>query len=176
MAGHNKWSKVKNKKAVTDAKKSRLFSKMAKLIAAESKKAGGDTHSPALRAAIEKAKSANMPGDNIERAVQKGKTDTSAALEEVLYETYGPGGAAILVTGLTDNRNRTGAEVKHILSKNGHTLANPGSAQWAFQKTDDGWTPETTVSLSDTDAEKLATLVDALEEQEDVQEVFVNAE
>jgi len=175
MSGHNKWSKIKHKKAATDAKRSKEFSKLAKLIIVESKKVGGDTSSATLRAAIEKAKKANMPKDNIDRAVQKGKTDTGALMEVVLYEAYGPGGVAIIMEGLTDNRNRTAAEIKHILSKNGLTLAEPGAALWAFEKTGDGYNPKTTTEISEEDGEKLMSVVEALEESDNIQEVYTNA-
>lgn len=176
MSGHNKWSKIKHKKAITDAKKSKVFSKFVKLIQVESKKAGGDVNSPGLRAAIEKAKRENMPSDNIERAIAKGKTDTSADMEHVLYEAYGPGGSAIIIEGLTDNRNRTAAEIKHTLSKNGLELAAPGAAAWAFEKTEGEWKPKTTVELGEEDGEKLMKLTEELENNDDVQEVHTNAE
>lgn len=175
MSGHNKWSKIKHKKAATDAQKSKVFGKMARLIAAESKKAGGDTSAPGLRAAIEKAKQENMPNDNIERAVKKGVGADGEEMESVLYEAYGPGGCAILIEGLTDNRNRTSAEIKHLLSKAGASLSEKGAAQWAFTKTADGWEPHTTIPLSDEDGEKLERIVEAVEESDDVQGVYTNA-
>jgi YebC/PmpR family DNA-binding regulatory protein len=175
MSGHNKWSKIKHKKAATDAQKSKEFGKMARVIAVESKLAGGDVASPGLRAAIDKARAVNMPKDNIERAVAKGMSADAAALESVVYETYGPGGVAILVEALTDSRNRTAAEMKHLLSKNGYELAAPGSAAWAFTKTADGYEPNNTVAISDEDGGKLTTLLETLDEQDDVQEVYTNA-
>lgn len=176
MSGHNKWSKIKHKKAATDAVKSKIFSKYSKLIAVESKKAGGNLDSPSLKAVIDRAKKENMPNDNIDRAVKKGMTDDTAALEAVTYETYGPGGVAVLIDALTDNRNRTGAEVKHILTKNGYDLAAPGSASWAFTKENGEWTPNQTTPISDTDGEKLEKLIDALNENDDVSDVYTNAE
>ena len=176
MSGHNKWSKIKHKKAATDAQKSKIFSKHARLIALESRKAGGDTSVPALRVAIDKAKRDNMPSDNIERAVAKGRTDTADQMEVVVYEAYGPGGAALIIAGLTDNRNRTSAELKHLLSKQGGTLAEPGAASWAFTKTDEGWEPQATVPLSEPDQEKLGTLIELLDDHDDVQDVYTNAE
>jgi len=176
MSGHNKWSKIKNKKAVTDAQKSAVFGKMARLIAVESKKAGGDVSSPGLRAAIEKARSVNMPKDNIERAIAKGTSADTAELESVTYETYGPGGIAIIIDALTDSRNRTAAEIKHLLSKNGYELASPGSALWAFESTAEGYEPKTIVSVSEEDGERLTKLIEILEEQEDVQDIYTNAE
>ena len=118
MAGHSKWAQIKRKKEATDAKKSQIFSKFAKLIASESKKAKGDRSAPGLRLAIMRAKVVNMPNDNIDRAIEKGKGDGGTAMDEVLYEAYGPGGVAVLIVGLTDNRNRTAQEIKHLLSKN----------------------------------------------------------
>lgn len=174
MSGHSKWSKIKHKKALTDAKKSKVFSKLARFIVVESKKADGDINSPALRTAIEKAKQANMPSDNIERAVQKGKTDTGATMESVLYEAYGPSGSAIIIEGLTDNKNRTAAEIKHLLSKHDAPLAAQGAASWAFEKTADGWIPKTPMDLSEEDSSKLQALIDELEDNDDVQNVYTN--
>ncbi|OGG47738.1 hypothetical protein A3D66_01710 [Candidatus Kaiserbacteria bacterium RIFCSPHIGHO2_02_FULL_50_9] len=175
MAGHSKWAQIKRKKEATDAKKSQIFSKFAKLIASESKKAKGDRSAPGLRLAIMRAKVVNMPNDNIDRAIEKGKGDGGTAMDEVLYEAYGPGGVAVLIVGLTDNRNRTAQEIKHLLSKNNLSLAAPGAASWAFTKTAEGYTPQTTLDLSDTDLAALETMVTALEEHDDVQEVFTNA-
>ena len=134
MAGHSKWAQIKRKKAVTDEKRSKIFSKTARLIAVESKKAKGDTQAPGLRLAIQKAKEVNMPAENIERAVRKGREDTTAGMEEVVYEAYGPGGSAFLLSGLTDNSNRTTNEIKHILDDRGGRLATAGSVLWLFEK------------------------------------------
>ncbi len=175
MSGHSKWSKIKHKKAETDAKKSKVFSKIVRFIAAESKKANGDVNAPGLRLAIEKGRAANMPAENIERAVAKGRASEDAAMEPVLYETYGPGGVAILIEGLTASRNRTASEIKHLLSTHGAALAEPGAAVWAFTKSRDGWSPTATVEISDEDADRLHALVDALEEHDDVQDVYTNA-
>lgn len=176
MSGHNKWSKIKHKKAATDAQKSKVFSKHAHLIALESKKAGGDVSAPGLAAAIERAKKDSMPKENIERAVAKGGGAEGAALEELLFETYGPAGVAILITAVTDNTNRTSPEIKHILTKAGYQLGAPGSASWAFTKTADGYVPQTPMELSDEDGEKLAALIETLEEHDDVQDVFTTAD
>lgn len=175
MAGHSKWAQIKRKKAVTDEKRSKIFSKIARLIAVESKKAKGDTQAPGLRLAIQKAKEANMPAENIERAVRKGREDTTAGMEEVVYEAYGPGGVAIVIEGFTDNRNRTAAELKHLLSEHGVALAAPGSALWAFKKTSEGLTPNVTVPVEESDGETLMKLLNDLEEHDDVQTIFTNA-
>ena len=174
MSGHNKWSKIKHKKAATDAQKSKVFGKLSRLIAVESKKAGGDVNSPSLRVAIEKAKQSNMPTDNINRAVQKGVSDTSSTLEEVLYEAYGPGGVAIIISGLTDNKNRTAAEMKHLLGKQGLSLAEPGSALWAFGKEGQEYSAKTTITISQEDNIKLETIVENLLDHDDVLNVYSN--
>ena len=176
MAGHNKWSKIKHKKAVTDAQKSKVFSKLAKLIATESKKAGGDKDAPGLRAVIEKARAANMPKDNIERAIAKGAGAGANAEEEVLYEFYGPGGVAVIVYAITDNKNRTTPEIRHILSKRGYELAPQGSATWAFTKEGNEYIPNSFVELSNEDGEKLQELLEVLDEHDDVQEIYTNAQ
>lgn len=176
MSGHNKWSKIKHKKAAGDAAKSRTFSKHAAVIALESRRAGGNVAAPSLIAAIERAKKDAMPKDNIERAIAKGKGVDGATLSEVLFETFGPGGTAILITAVTDNNNRTSSEIKHLLAKAGYQLGAPGSAAWAFVKNNDHYVPTTPLSLTDEDGEKLATLIEILEEHNDVQEVFTTAD
>jgi YebC/PmpR family DNA-binding regulatory protein len=175
MSGHSKWSKIKHQKASTDARKGKVFSKLVRFITVEAKKAKGDRNSPGLRMAIEKARAENMPSDNIDRAIDKASA-SSESLEAVVYEAYGPGGVAIIIEGYTDNKNRTVQEIKHLLSKTGGSLAVQGAAMWAFVKGDDGkLEPTTTVDLSDEDGEKLATIVDELEEHDDVNEVYTNA-
>lgn len=176
MAGHNKWSKIKHKKGAEDAKRSNLFSKLSRQIIAEVKIAGGDLTSPSVIAAIDAAKKENMPKDTIERAVKKGADKDTAALDPVTYEAYGPGGTALIIEGLTDNNNRTAAEVRHILSKKGIELAAQGAASWAFTREGNKWVPNSTVGVSEEDGEKLGDLIDQLEELEDIQEVFTNAE
>ena len=175
MGGHNKWSQIKRQKGANDAAKSNVWGKLAKRIAVESKKAGGDVNSPALRAIIETAKKENMPKDNIERAVARGTSADTGALESVTYETYGPGGAAILIEALTDSRNRTAQEVKHLLTKNGLALAAPGSALWAFEKSAEGYAPKTTVFLSDADNEILLKILQEIDAHDDVEDVYTNA-
>ncbi len=182
MSGHNKWAQIKRQKASTDAKKSKVFTKHARLISVESKKSKGTT-SASLQSAIENAKKDNVPKDVIERAIKKGTESGGESLEEITYECYGPGGSAIIIEAQTSNRNKAAQEIKHILSKNGFSLASPGSASWAFKKqlptAENGnikWVPETTVPLEDIDLEILSKLVDELEENEEVEEVYTNAE
>ncbi len=173
MAGHSKWAKLKHTKGKTDAQKSKAFSKLVRFISVEAKKSKGDRSSPGLRAAIEKARAANMPSDNIDRAIDKAAT--SGELEQVVYEAYGPGGVAIVIEGYTDSRNRTTQELKHLLSLHGGAMAQQGAASWAFAKVDGKLEPTTTVEVSDEDGTKLSELVDALEDYDDVSEVYNNA-
>lgn len=176
MSGHNKWSQIKHKKAITDGKRSKMFGKYAHLIAIESKKAGGDISAPGLRAVIEHARKENMTNDAIDRAVKKGAGGDAGNMEAVLYEAYGPGGCALIIEGLTDNKNRTVAEIKHIFTKRELALAGQGAAVWAFTKSVEGYEPQTTVPLSEEDGQALAELLEELDEHEDVQEVYTNAE
>ena len=177
MSGHNKWSKIKNKKAVTDAKKSKIFSKYAKLITEESKKVNGDINSPALKSAIDQSKAVNMPAENISRAVKKGMAADAVSMEAITYEAYGPGGCAFIIEALTDSKNRAAAEVRHILSKNGgYELAAIGSVTWAFKREGNTWTAQNTIPLSDEDMEKASNLIDLLEDCDDIQEIFTNIE
>jgi YebC/PmpR family DNA-binding regulatory protein len=137
MSGHSKWASIKHKKAVVDSRRGAQFSKLTRAITVAAREGGGDpVGNPALDLAIRKAKEASMPKDNIERAIAKGTGEggDAEAIEAVLYEGYGPGGVAILVEALTDNRNRTSAEVKHIFSKNGGSLGEPGSVAYLFDK------------------------------------------
>ncbi len=173
MSGHSKWAKLKHQKAVTDVRKGKMFSKLVRFIAVEAKKAAGDRSAPGLRTAIEKARVANMPTENIDRAITKA-SGSDALLEAVTYEAYGPGGAALIIEGYTDNRNRTAQEIKHLLSKNGGALAAPGAALWAFNKKEEGLEPIAPISLPEGDLEKLARLVDELEEHDDVSDVYTN--
>ena len=177
MSGHNKWSKIKNKKAVTDAAKSKVFSKMARLISTASRQVGGDTSSPILRATIEKAREYNMPADNIDRAIKKGAGSEAENLEAITYEAYGPGGSALIIEALTTNRNKAAQEVKFILSKHGFSLAAQGSASWAFKRepTTNDLQPTTTIQLSEEDGKILESLIEDLEDNDEVQEVYTNA-
>jgi len=178
MAGHSKWAQIKRAKAVTDGARSRVFSRLAKEITLESKKAAGNLASPSLSAVIARAKAANMPKDNIDRAVAKGTGAGANELEQVAYELFGPGAVAIIATAVTDSRNRTTQEIKHLLSKNGYALGAPGSSSWAFTKSPDGsfTANPPLVQVTGTDEEKLSELLTALDEYDDVQEVFTNAE
>src|SRR6478609_2516432 len=138
MSGHSKWASIKHKKAIVDAKKGKLFTKLARAVTVAAREGGGDIDgNPTLGLAVQKARDASMPKDNIERAIAKGTGEGVDAdqIETVLYEGYGPGGVALLIEALTDNRNRTGADVRHLLAKNGGNLGEPGSVSYLFDKT-----------------------------------------
>jgi YebC/PmpR family DNA-binding regulatory protein len=138
MSGHSKWASIKHKKAVVDQRRGQHFTKLSRAITVAAKEGGGDIEgNPSLALAVQKARDASMPKDNIERAIAKGTGEGVDAdqIETVLYEGYGPGGVAILIEALTDNRNRTGADVRYALSKNGGSLGEPGSVSYLFDKT-----------------------------------------
>jgi YebC/PmpR family DNA-binding regulatory protein len=238
MSGHSKWSSIKHKKGAADAKRGKLFSKLTRALIVAAKEGGPDpAGNLALQNAIEKARAASMPKDNIDRAIAKGSgTDAdSAAYETVIYEGYGPAGVAVIVEALTDNRNRTAGEVRHIFDKNDGNLGTSGSVTWLFERRGvvlvpadgsdedelmlaaaeggaddvslDGSSyqvltaaeelasvreavaaagfeiesaeltmlPKTTVALEDeNEAKKILRLIDQLEENDDVQEVYAN--
>ena len=238
MSGHSKWSSIKHKKGAADAKRGKLFSKLTRAIIVAAKEGGPDPAvNLALQNAVEKAKAASMPKDNIDRAIAKGAgTDSdSAAYEPVVYEGYGPAGVAVIVETLTDNRNRTAGEVRHIFAKNDGNLGTSGAVAWLFERrglvlvpadgadedeltlaaaeggaddvsldgssyqvlsaaeelatvrgavADAGFEiesaeltmlPKTTVAVEDeNEAKKILRLIDQLEENDDVQEVYAN--
>jgi YebC/PmpR family DNA-binding regulatory protein len=137
VAGHSKWAQIKHRKAAVDARRGRLFTKLARAITVAARDGGGDPDgNAALANAIEKAKSYRMPKENIERAIARGtgKGADAVAIESVTYEGYGPGGVALLIECLTDNRNRTAAEVRHLFSRGAASLGEPGSVAWMFEK------------------------------------------
>src|SRR5712691_9662931 len=137
MSGHSKWASIKHKKAVVDSRRGAQFSKLTRAIMVAARDGGGDPDANAtLENAVRKAKEASMPKDNIERAIAKGTGEggDAEAIEAVLYEGYGPGGVAVLVEALTENRNRTSADVRHIFTKNGGSLGEPGSVAYLFEK------------------------------------------
>lgn len=236
MSGHSKWSTIKRKKGALDAKRGKIFTKLIKEITIAARLGGGDPDgNPRLRTAIQTAKGANMPQDNIARAIAKGTGELEGvSYEECAYEGYGPNGVAILISVLTDNRNRTGAEIRHILTKNNGTMAEPNAVAWNFEKkglflvlqesvdeetlmelaleagaedfesTDDlfeihtspdafetvrealeqsgipaesaelAMLPKSTVKLEGKEAEQMLRLMEALEDNDDVQNVYAN--
>ena len=238
MAGHNKWTQIKRKKAVTDQKRAAAWAKIIREITVAAKTGGGDPGgNPRLRMAMDSARGANMPNDNIDRAIQKGVGGLEGVeYHEVSYEAYGPGGVALYIEGLTDNVNRTVADIRHALSKHGGNLGTTGSVAWMFDERgvivfdatryteaavleaaldagaqdmeveDDAFTiytevadfhtvqdalrtahfewesaelamvPQTTVRVEGPDAEKLLRLLDLLDDSDDVQKVYTNAD
>jgi YebC/PmpR family DNA-binding regulatory protein len=177
MSGHSKWSQIKRQKGATDAARSRTFSRFGRLITLEAKKSAGNLTAPGLLAAIARAKEVNMPKDTIERAVAKGSSKDAQDLEQVTYEFYGPGAVALIIEALTDNKNRTTQEIKHLITKNSYELGAQGSAAWAFTKVGGGLLVpnEPLVEVSGTDEDMLVSLLGLFDEHEDVQQVYTNA-
>ncbi len=183
MSGHNHWTGIKHKKEITDQKRGRVFSKLLAAITAAARAEPNPEFNPRLRTTIQKAKGANVPLENIGRAISKAG-QAGGDLEELVLESYGPGGAALLIEALTDNKNRTVAEVKKILSDHGAKLAEPGSVRWAFSQLTDqrgldadscgNWRAKFPQTLNEHDQNKLRALVEFLEEREDVQNVYTN--
>ncbi len=158
MSGHSKWSSIKHKKAAVDAKRGKLFTKLIKEISVAARTGGGDiTSNPRLRTAVQNAKAANMPHDNIQRAIKKGTGELpGVSYEEARFEGYGPGGVAILVDILTDNKNRAVSEIRHIFSRNGGNLGEPGCVAWMFEK-------KGLILIEDTEASEDAIMEAAIE-------------
>ena len=238
MAGHSKWANIKHKKSAEDAKRGKIFSRIVKEIIVAARLGGGDPNAnPRLRSAIQNAKANNVPKDNVERAIKKGTGELEGFnYEETVYEGYGPGGAAVFVESLSDNKNRTVGDIRHIFNKHGGNLGENGCVSWMFDKKgwipvkkddaseetlmevaleagaedireDDGifevitppdqfedvkaaldeaevpyenaevaMLPQTTVSLTGTDAERMLKLMNALDDYDDVQRVHTNAD
>jgi len=164
MSGHSKWSKVKHQKAVSDVVKGKLFTAAGAAITIAVREGGG------VREAIEKARAVNMPKENIERAIARAAGLESGGIETIVYEGFGPGGAALLIDAVTDNRQRTAAAVRNVLESKGGSLGSTGSVGYLFE----GHRPKFIMDLSDTDKEKLDALIEKLEELDDVQGVFTN--
>ena len=176
MSGHSKWSTIKHKKALTDAKKSKVFSKISSLITIAARRGSDPDKNPSLRAVIEKAREVNLPKENIERAIKRGTGEIAGAqIEEVTYGAFGPGGTAILITAITDNKNRALAEIKKILQEHNAKFAEINSIQWMFRREGAGWVPNQTVKIEDENVKKeLAVLYEALDDNQDVNEIYDN--
>lgn len=177
MAGHNKWTQIKHQKDATDKKRGRLFSKLANLISIAAKKDPNPQFNPTLRSTIERAKSFNLPQANIERAIKR--ASESKELEELTLEAYGPEGSGFLIDAVTDNRNRTTNEVRALLKDYDAKLATPGSLAWAFERDEHdpaavSYKPKFPQAVTDGAKEKIAALIEALEEREDVNEIYTN--
>jgi len=174
MSGHSHWATTRRQKEVKDAKRGQIFTKLARAVTIAARKGPNPEDNPSLRIAIDTARGYSMPADNIKRAIERGGGGSGGEqLLEVTYEGYGPGGVAILVKCVTDNRNRTVSDVRNILNKAGGALGEAGSAAYVFGG--DPENPSFTVPLDEETGEKLSRLVDALEESDDVQEVYTNA-
>ncbi len=174
MSGHSHWAGIKRKKEITDKKRGKIFSKLSKAITAAVGSEPNPDFNPRLRTAVQKAKEASVPVDNIERAIKKA-SEPGAALEELVIESYGPGGAAILIEAIADNKNRVIAEIKKLLNDHGAKWAEQGSVRWAFEEKDGGIAPKFAQDLSAEDGEKLEALLEALDDNDDVQNVYTNA-
>lgn len=175
MSGHSKWSQIKHQKGVTDQKRGELFSKLLNAVSIAAKGNPNPQFNPRLRAAILKAKENNVPLENIDRAIKRA-LESHKNLEELIFEAYGPGGAAILIKAVSDNKNRTIAEVKKILGESNGKWAESGSVIWAFEKTAEGWRVKFNQPLDEEGKTKLKALLQDLRSQEDILEVYVNAE
>ncbi|MDX1535243.1 MAG: YebC/PmpR family DNA-binding transcriptional regulator [Candidatus Spechtbacterales bacterium] len=182
MAGHSKWSNIKHKKEAADKKRAAVFGKLTKAITVSAQQRGGDPDTNhELRTLINKAKDANMPKDKIETAIKKGtgELQEDIKLEELIMEAYGPGGVAILISVITDNRNRTTAELRHLLGQYEAKLSGEGSAKWMFEKIEKekgsiGWEAKTKIEVSSKDKKGLERLYEALDEHDDVQSIYSN--
>ncbi len=173
MSGHNKWHQIKHRKGAADQKRGALFSKLLKAISVAARDNPNPDGNPRLRTMIGKAKEANVPNENIDRAVKR--SSEAKELEEITIEAYGPDGVAIIVAAVTDNRNRTIAEVKAIIAEHGAKAADPGSVLWSFTKADGEWRPSFTQTPTPEGKTRLAELVRKLEGHDDVSSVVTNA-
>ena len=180
VSGHNKWSKIHRAKGIADQRKGREFSKLSQAIslAVRAGKSGDAQMNPSLRTYLEKAREMNMPKENVQRAIDRGlgKGEGGAALEEVIYEGYGPGGVAFMVLTSTTNRNRSLMEIKNVFDKFGGSLGSPGSAAYAFVMEDGQYKPTLRVPVDVAVGEKIDEMVAMLEEDEDVDQVATNEE
>lgn len=176
MSGHSKWSTIKHKKALTDAKRSKVFSKISSVITIAARRGGDPDKNPALRTAIEKAREVNLPKENIDRAIKRGTGEIAGAqLEEVTYGAFGPGGAAVLITVITDNKNRALSEIKKILQEHNAKFAELNSIQWMFRREGADWIPNSAIKISDEKTKKdLDALYEALDNNQDVNEIYDN--
>jgi len=177
MSGHSKWNNIKNRKDAQDKKKGAVFSQLAKVIktAVKEGRSGNPDDNPSLRLILEKAKAANMPKENIKRAIDRGlgKTAAGVTLQEIVYEAFGPGGAPLMIAAVTDNRNRTAAELKFILNKFAGSLASPGAAAYMFTRQGEEYVRQLPDFVTDeTTRENLQNLIEALRENDDVEDVY----
>jgi YebC/PmpR family DNA-binding regulatory protein len=172
MSGHSKWSQIKHKKGVSDQKRGQLFSKLAKAISLAAKQGTDPLANPQLQAAIEQAKKHDLPGDNIDRAIKRAGEKDSASLEKITIQAIGPGSVAVIIEAVTDNRNRTIANIKNVLGRYGAKMVQENSLNWIFNE---GWKPKILQEISDKETRnKLEMLFIELRADEDVGNVFTN--
>ena len=179
MSGHSHFSSIKHKKAIEDKKRGKIFSKISRMIIMAVKEKGKDPETNTqLRTAIEKAKEFNMPKDNVERAIKRGAGEVGGEkLEEFTYEAYGPSGIALIIEGITDNKNRTLSEVKQILGRYNGKLADTGSVKYLFEKKGAQWSPKYPLKITDEKAKQQSEkLFETLDENDDVNEIYSNLE
>jgi YebC/PmpR family DNA-binding regulatory protein len=180
MSGHSKWSTIKHKKAAQDSKRGKLFSMISRQIrvAVQEGKSGDADQNPTLRLALEKARAANMPKENIQRAIDRGlgKSKSGQVFEEIVYEAYAPGGVGVMVWVVTDNRNRTGSEIRSIIDKHGGSMGAPGSTAYLFEKKDDGsYGIRIPLELNNQEENnKVVNMLELIEAHEDVEMVLSN--
>lgn len=171
MSGHNKWSKIKHKKAGEDSEKSKIFSKLASEISIAARAGTDPQFNASLRSAVERARKQNMPIANIERAIQKA---AGGVLEQIVVEAYGPSGVGIVIEAQTDNKNRALTEIRTVLKKHDVNIADPGSLMWSFEKTPDGYSPKFPIVVSPDVAQTVASVKDVLLGLDDVTGVYTS--
>jgi YebC/PmpR family DNA-binding regulatory protein len=174
MAGHSKWAQIKHKKASTDQRRGVLFSKLLNAISIAARQEPNPEFNPRLRTAIEKAKESQVPRENIERAIKKATEIES--LEEILIEAYGPEKTAIIIEGITNNKNRSINEIRTLLNENDAKMANQGSVLWLFEKKDNEWQPKFKQSVSEEGKKNLNALIEKIEEHGDIQRIITNTQ
>ena len=171
MSGHSKWSQIKHKKGISDQKKGQLFSKLAKKISIAAREGAELSANYKLQSVIEEAKTFNMPKENIERAVKRASERDAAALNEIVIQAMGPGGIAIIIEGITDNKNRAINEIKHILAEHEAKMVPENSLNWMFDK---NWNPNAPIEATPEIQQKLEKLLEELDDNENVGNVYTN--
>lgn len=175
MSGHSKWSQIKHKKGVADQKKGQLFSKLSKVISMAARRGTDTEMNIELKNAVEKAREANMPKENIERAIKRVADKNATQLEELAIEAVGPESLALIITAITDNKNRTIGEVKNILAEFGYKMGQQGAVMWMFDKKGQKFIPKYPLeNLSENSKNSLEQILEKLEDNEDIQEVYEN--
>ena len=176
MSGHNKWANIHVRKEAMDKKRGKTFSKVVKVIEIAARRGSDPITNPSLRTAIEKAKEVNMPNDNIQRAIKKGSGENKEGqLEEITYEAYGPGGSAIIIEVITDNKNRIVSELKHILASFSGTLSGTGSVTYMFDRQGTDWVPKYPMDIADqATKDQIIKLFETLDDNDDVNEIYSN--